>query len=76
MRAGTYLQLCSGRRRITVHCRANGAVRSTWRGWEQGRKRKGLDITLDRSEFVALQLALWELGVLAPRPPSSPRQEA
>lgn len=67
VRVGTYLQLCAGRRRITVHCRNAGVVRTTWAGWEQGRKRKRLDITLDAAEFVALQLALWELGVLAPR---------
>lgn len=67
-RAGVYLQLCAGRRRIRVHCRAGGALRSTWTGWEQGPRRKSLDITLDRTGFVALQLALWELGVLAPRP--------
>lgn len=67
VRVGTYLQLCAGRRRITVHCRTGGSVRTTWSGWEQGKKRKRLDITLDPQEFVALQLALWELGVLAPR---------
>lgn len=66
-RIGTYLQLCAGRRRITVHCRARGSVRSTWTGWSQGPRRKRLDITLDRTQFVALQLALWELGLLQPR---------
>ncbi|HWJ08427.1 MAG TPA: hypothetical protein VNS46_03570 [Nocardioides sp.] len=66
-RIGGYLQLRSGRRRITVHCKTAGSVRATWSGWEQGPKRKRLDITLDRTEFVALQLALWELGVLTPR---------
>jgi hypothetical protein len=66
-RIGTYLQLRDGRRRITVHCRAGGSVRSTWTGWTQGPRRKGLDITLDRRQFVALQLALWELGLLQPR---------
>jgi hypothetical protein len=67
VRVGAYLQLCSGRRRITVHCRTGGGVRTTWAGWEQGRRRKGLDITLDRARFVALQLALWDLGVLTVR---------
>ncbi|HVK28319.1 MAG TPA: hypothetical protein VM575_08255 [Nocardioides sp.] len=65
---GVYLQLCAGRRRIRVHCRTAGVVRSTWTGWEQGPKQRSLDITLDRAEFVALQLALWDLGVLSPRP--------
>lgn len=67
VRVGTYLQLCQGRRRITVHCRTAGAVRSTWSGWQQGKKRRRLDITLDPTEFVALQLALWERGSLTPR---------
>lgn len=67
VRVGAYLQLCAGRRRITVHCRNAGVVRTTWTGWQQGVKRKRLDITLDAAEFVALQLALWELGVLTPR---------
>ena len=67
VRVGAYLQLCEGRRRITVHCRTAGGVRSTWTGWEQGKKRKSLDITLDPREFVALQLALWERGSLTPR---------
>jgi hypothetical protein len=67
VRVGGYLQLCHGRRRITVHCRTAGSVRSTWTGWQQGKKRKRLDITLDRQEFVALQLALWERGSLTPR---------
>lgn len=67
VRVGAYLQLCAGRRQTTVHCRTGGAVRTTWSGWEQGKKRKRLDITLDPQEFVALQLALWELGLLAPR---------
>jgi hypothetical protein len=66
VRVGVYLQLCSGRRRITVHCRTGGLVRRTWTGWEQGARRRSLDITLDRAEFVALQLALWELGHLTP----------
>ena len=66
-RIGAYLQLRSGRRSITVHCRAGGGVRTAWSGWEQGSRRKRLDITLDRSEFVALQLALWDLGALAAR---------
>ncbi len=66
-RIGTYLELRRGRRGIRVHCRTGGAVRATWTGWDQGKRRKRLDITLDRSEFVALQLALWELGVLTPR---------
>lgn len=67
VRIGTYLQLCSGRRTITVHCRTGGSIRSTWSGWEQGRRRKRLDITLDRTSFVALQLALWEHDVLVAR---------
>lgn len=71
VRVGTYLQLCNGRRRITVHCRTGGVVRTTWAGWEQGRKRKRLDITLAPAEFVALQLALGELEVLNPRPPAA-----
>lgn len=69
VRVGTYLQLGAGRRRVTAHCRTGGVVRTTWSGWEQGRKRKRLDITLDPQEFVALQLALWELGVLTARRP-------
>lgn len=72
-RVGVYLQLCSGRRRITVHCRTAGAVRSTWNGWQQGAQRRSLDITLDRAEFVALQLALWDLGVLTVRPDGAGR---
>lgn len=68
VRTGTYLQLCSGRRTITVHCRTGGSIRSTWSGWEQGERRKRLDITLDRTAFVALQLALWEHDLLAARP--------
>ena len=67
VRVGAYLQLRDGRRQITVHCRSAGAVRSTWSGWKQGKKRKRLDITLDPREFVALQLALWERGSLTPR---------
>jgi hypothetical protein len=67
VRVGAYLQLCEGRRAITVHCRTGGSVRSTWSGWEKGAKRKRVDITLDPREFVALQLALWELGAIAPR---------
>lgn len=66
-RVGVYLQLGSGRRRITVHCRTGGAMRTTWAGWEQGPKRRRLDITLDRAEFVALQLALWDLDLLTAR---------
>ena len=66
-RVGTYLRLREGRRSITVHCRTAGEVRSTWSGWTQGRKTKRLDITLDPTELVALQLALWEVGVLSPR---------
>lgn len=66
-RIGTYLELRRGRRGIRVHCRTGGAVRATWTGWDQGKRRKRLDITLDRNEFVALQLALWELGALTPR---------
>ncbi|GAA4802671.1 hypothetical protein ACFQ0K_12690 [Nocardioides caeni] len=66
VRVGSYLQLCSGRRRITVHARAAGPFRTTWTGWEQGPRRRSLDLTLDRAELVALQLALWELGHLAP----------
>ncbi|WP_182377135.1 hypothetical protein [Nocardioides sp. WS12] len=68
VRVGSYLQLVAGRRRITVHCRTAGVVRTTWTGWQQGAKRKRVDITLDPAEFVALQFALWEIGVLAPRP--------
>ena len=67
VRVGVYLQLCHGRRRITIHCRTAGSVRSTWSGWQQGKRGKRLDITLDPSEFVALQLALWERGCLTPR---------
>lgn len=67
VRVGVYLQLCSGRRRITVHCPVGGSVRTTWSGWEQGARRKRFDITLDRTAFVALQLALWDLDVLTPR---------
>ena len=67
VRVGAYVQLCAGRRQITVHCRTAGGVRSTWSGWKQGKKRKRLDITLDPREFVALQLALWERGSLTPR---------
>lgn len=66
-KVGAYLELVAGRRRIRVHCRAPGLVRATWTGWKQGPRRRSLDITLDRAEFVALQLALWDLGVLAPR---------
>lgn len=66
-RVGVYLQLRNGRRSITVHCTSAGPVRSTWSGWQQGPRRKRLDITLDRTGFVALQLALWDLGLLAPR---------
>ncbi len=65
VRIGAYLQLRGGRRRITVHCRTAGSVRSTWTGWQQGSKLKRLDITLDPTEFVALQLALWERGSLS-----------
>ncbi|MEV7396473.1 hypothetical protein [Aeromicrobium sp. NPDC092404] len=67
VRVGGYLQMRGGRRQITVHCPSAGGVRSTWAGWEQGKKRKRLDITLDPREFVALQLALWERGTLSPR---------
>jgi hypothetical protein len=67
VRVGGYLQLRGGRRQITVHCPTAGGVRSTWSGWEQGKKRKRLDITLDPREFAALQLALWERGSLTPR---------
>ena len=67
VRVGTYLELGSGRRAITVHCRTAGSIRSTWSGWEQGKRRKRIDITLDRAEFVALQLALWEQDLLVPR---------
>lgn len=66
-RIGTYLEMRRGRRGIRVHCRTGGAVRATWAGWDQGKRRKRLDITLDRTEFVALQLALWELGALTAR---------
>lgn len=66
VRVGAYLQLRSGRRRITVHCPVAGSVRSTWSGWEQGGRRKRFDITVDRRAFVALQLALWDLDVLSP----------
>ena len=67
VRVGSYLQLRSGRRSITVHCRTAGSVRTTWSGWEQGKRRKRLDITVDRTAFVALQLALWERDLLVPR---------
>lgn len=67
VRVGAYLQLCAGRRRITVHCPVAGSLRSTCSGWEQGGRRKRMDITLDRTAFVALQLALWELDVLTPQ---------
>ncbi len=67
VRIGSYLQLRQGGRRITVHCRSSGSLRSVWSGFEQGTKRRRLDITLSAPDFTALQYALWELGALAPR---------
>lgn len=67
-RSGTYLRLQSGRRAVVVRCRGAGELRATWTGWQQGPERQRADITISPADLAALQYALWDLGVLEPRP--------
>lgn len=66
-KAGVYLRLRAGRRHITVHCRHNVGLRKTWNGWKQGRRSRRWHITLDPPDFVGLQYALFDLGLLTLR---------
>ncbi len=65
---GTYLNVRRRRRRgIVVVCSTSTELRKHWKGWQQGKKRAGCEIVLDRPDFVALQYALADGGELSLR---------
>ncbi len=66
-KSGIYLRLRDGRRYITVRCKHSAGLRKTWAGWEQARRSRRWHITLDPADFVALQYALFDRGLLTLR---------
>lgn len=69
--AGIYVELCSGRRYITVRCKQNTGFRKTWVGWEQAGRSRRWHIILYPADFVSLQYTLVDLGLLTLRPLAS-----
>lgn len=67
-KAGMYLKLRADRRHITVRCKQSAGFRKTWVGWHQGRRTRRWHVTLNPADFVGLQYALFEMGLLTLRP--------
>jgi hypothetical protein len=65
--AGTYLGLAAGRHRLVVGCATSTGLRAHWSGWQQGPRRRRVDVTLSPADFTALQYVLHDTGVLHPR---------
>ena len=66
--AGIFLKLRDGRRYITVRCKHSAGFRKTWSGWEQAGRSRRWHISLEPADFVALQYALFDMGLLTLRP--------
>ncbi len=65
--AGVYLEFHGGRGNIIVRCNQSTGFRKHWTGWEPGKRSRHWHITLDPADFVALQYALSDMGLLSLR---------
>lgn len=67
--AGGFLRLVGGGKSLTIGCRKPGDVRKHWDpvGWSKGKTTKHWDVTLEATDFVALQYHLADRGVLTVR---------
>jgi hypothetical protein len=63
VRVGSYVRLGDA---ITIGCKSSANVKAHWTGWQQGPKRRGVDVMIDRRARVEIEYVLATAGALRP----------